>query len=99
MDYAATQAQSLGPLLPPRNQWAIHGMDRLYHQLTEIHSIGTAQLAECARWHRSDANPSPVRFRTARQSPDGMPSATRMAPPPSVEFSPPPNFIAAAMPM
>jgi hypothetical protein len=31
MDYAATQARSLGPLLPPRNQWAIDGLDRLYH--------------------------------------------------------------------
>jgi hypothetical protein len=86
MDYAATQARSLGPMLPPRNQLAIDEVDRLYCQLTEIHTISVAQLAKCARWCRSDANASPVRFRTDRWSPDGTPSATRMAPPPPVNF-------------
>jgi hypothetical protein len=42
MDYTASQARSLGPLLPPRNQWAIDEVDRLYRQLTEIHAIGAA---------------------------------------------------------
>jgi hypothetical protein len=40
MDFTATQAQSLGPLLPPRNQWAINEVDRLYRQLAEIHTSG-----------------------------------------------------------
>jgi hypothetical protein len=64
MDYAATQARSLGLLLPPHNQWAIYEVDRLYRQLTEINTIGATQLAECTRWRRSDANPSRIRFRT-----------------------------------
>jgi hypothetical protein len=38
MDYAATQAWSLGPLLPPHNQWVIDEVDRLYCQLTKIHA-------------------------------------------------------------
>jgi hypothetical protein len=42
MDYTASQARSLGPLLPPRNQWGIDEVDRLYRQLTEIHAIGAA---------------------------------------------------------
>jgi hypothetical protein len=77
MDYAATQAWSLGPLLPPHNQWAIDKVDWLYCQLTEIHEIGAAQLAKCAWWSHSDTNPSPIRFRTNRRSPNGMPSSTR----------------------
>jgi hypothetical protein len=60
----------------------------LYCQLTKIHAIGAAQLAECALWRCSNSSPSPVRFRTDRRSLDGMPSATRMAPPPPVDFSP-----------
>jgi hypothetical protein len=88
MDYAATQAWSLGPLLPPRNQWAIEEVDRLYRQLAEIHAISVAQLAKCTWWHHSDANPSPIWFRTDRWSPNGMPPTTRMAPLPPVDFSP-----------
>jgi hypothetical protein len=42
IDYATTQARSIGPLLPPRNQWAIDEVDRFYRQLTEILTIGTA---------------------------------------------------------
>jgi hypothetical protein len=34
------------------------GMDKLYLQMAEIHTITTAQLAECVRWHRSDSTPS-----------------------------------------
>jgi hypothetical protein len=63
MDYATTQPRSLGPLLPPHKQWAIDEVDKLYLQLTEIHAISAAQLAECTRWHCSDANPIPVWFR------------------------------------
>jgi hypothetical protein len=64
MDYTTTKAWSLGPLLPPHNQWGIDEVNRLYYQFTEIHSIGTAQLEECARWRCSDANPRLIRFRT-----------------------------------
>jgi hypothetical protein len=32
-------------------------VDKLYHQLVEIHAIATAQLAECTRWRRSDSTP------------------------------------------
>jgi hypothetical protein len=88
MDYAATQAQSLGPLLPPRNQSAIDEVDRLYHQVADIKTIGATQLAECARWRHLNTNPSLVRFKIDRRSPDGMPSAIQTAPPPSVDFSP-----------
>jgi hypothetical protein len=41
-------------------------LDRLYHQLAEIHAIGATQLAECARWCRSDSTHSPVRPKTDR---------------------------------
>jgi hypothetical protein len=29
-------------------------VDKMYHQLAEIHAIVAMQLAECARWHQSD---------------------------------------------
>jgi hypothetical protein len=41
------------------------GVDKLYHQLAEIHIIATIQLAECALLHRSDPTPSPVWVGTA----------------------------------
>jgi hypothetical protein len=28
-----------------------NGVDKMYHQLAEIHAISAMQLAECARWH------------------------------------------------
>jgi hypothetical protein len=59
----------------------ISEVDRLYRQLMEIHAIGATQLAECARWHRSDPTPSPVQARTSRLGTDGMPYATMTAPP------------------
>jgi hypothetical protein len=40
----------------------IDGVDKMYHQLTEIHAIATVQLAECVHWHRS--NPTPNRAHT-----------------------------------
>jgi hypothetical protein len=38
-------------------------VDKLYHQLVEIHAIAAAQLVECAHWRRSDlaSNPIPAR--------------------------------------
>jgi hypothetical protein len=101
MDYATTQAWSEGVISTPYRQWdlaeAIHfsplptvdEMDRLYRQLAEIHTIGAAQLAECAHWSRYDSTPSPIRVRTSRQGHDETPSATWMAPPPPTNFSPP----------
>jgi hypothetical protein len=59
MDYATTQAQSEGVISTPCHRWdlveAIHfsppptidEMDRLYHQMVEIHAIGATQLVEC----------------------------------------------------
>jgi hypothetical protein len=37
------------------------GLDKMYHQLAEIHAITAVQLTECARWHRSNQTPIPVR--------------------------------------
>jgi hypothetical protein len=36
------------------------GMDKMYHQLAEIHAIAAAQLAECACWCRSNRTSSLV---------------------------------------
>jgi hypothetical protein len=38
-----TKHRSASPLL------TADGVDRMYHQLSKIHTIATAQLAECAR--------------------------------------------------
>jgi hypothetical protein len=42
------------------------GVDKMYHQLAEIHAIAAAQLATCAHWCRSDSSPSQVRAGTGR---------------------------------
>jgi hypothetical protein len=65
-----------------------NGVDKLYHQLAEIHAITIAQLAECTRWSRSDSTPSPIRVGTSRQGPDKMPSMTSGAPSPPTDFFP-----------
>jgi hypothetical protein len=46
-----------------------------------IHTIDAAQLAECARWCRSNSTHSPARARTDWQGPDETPSATTTPPP------------------
>jgi hypothetical protein len=51
----------LNALPPPSTD----GVDRLYCQLAEIHTIIAAQLAEYARWHRSDPTSSPVHARAS----------------------------------
>jgi hypothetical protein len=63
-------------------------VDNLYPQLMEIHAIGTAQLAECTCWRRSDSTPSLARAKIGWQGPNGTPSVTKMALPPSIDFSP-----------
>jgi hypothetical protein len=55
-------------------------VDKMYHQLVEIHTITTAQLAECGHWCRSDSTPSKVRASTSRPRPIVMPSMIRLAP-------------------
>jgi hypothetical protein len=76
MDYAATRAPSEGALLPPNRwdlaeatvamamvsspSLTADEVERLYRQLTKIHAINAAQLAECACWRRSDSTPSLV---------------------------------------
>jgi hypothetical protein len=37
------------------------GVDKMYHQLAETHTIIVAQLAECEHWRLIDATPSPTR--------------------------------------
>jgi hypothetical protein len=34
------------------------GVDKIYHELVEIHAIATVQLAECARWRWSNLTPN-----------------------------------------
>jgi hypothetical protein len=64
MDYAVTRVRTGGALLSPRSRWglvdttvfspAAKEVFRLYRHLEEVFAIATAQLEECARWHRSD---------------------------------------------
>jgi gamma-glutamylcysteine synthetase len=70
VDFTATQAQAkrattvkiLSALPPP----TADGVDRMYCQLTEIHTIIAVHLAECACWHQSNPTSCPVRARTGR---------------------------------
>jgi hypothetical protein len=47
----AAMATPLNVLPPPSTD----GVDRLYHQLAEIHAIAIVRLVECTRWHCSDS--------------------------------------------
>jgi hypothetical protein len=74
IDYALVQGWGKGeaPTASSEGGWAAanalnaspphttDGMDKLYYQLAEIHTIATAQLAESAHWHHSDSTPSLV---------------------------------------
>jgi hypothetical protein len=80
----ATKAKAVSISPPP----TADEVDRLYRQLAEIHAISAAQLAECTHWCRFASTSSPVWARTGRQGSDEMLSTTRMALPPSTEFSP-----------
>jgi hypothetical protein len=55
-------AKALNASHPP----TIDGVDKLYHQLAEIHAIADAQLAECTHWRRSDSTPKLILARTGR---------------------------------
>jgi hypothetical protein len=51
---AATKPPSTSPPLTANR------VDKMYHQLAEIHAIAAMQLVEYAHWCRSDSTPSPV---------------------------------------
>jgi hypothetical protein len=65
-------------------------VDKMYHQLAEIHAITAVQLAECARWRQSDPTPSPVRVGTGQQRLTVKPSVARLAPSPLLISCPEP---------
>jgi hypothetical protein len=44
-------------MLPPLT---VDRVDRMYCQLAKIHTIATAQLAECAHWHQTNSTPRSV---------------------------------------
>jgi hypothetical protein len=67
------------------------GVDKMYRQLMEIHAIIIVQLAECARWRRSDPTPTLVRAETDQQRPTTMPSVARLAPSPLLISHPRPR--------
>jgi hypothetical protein len=52
----ATAIKTLSALPSP----TVDGVDKMYRQLVEIHTIATTQLEECARWCRSDSTSSLV---------------------------------------
>jgi hypothetical protein len=62
-------------------------VDKMYHQLLEIHAIATTQQVECSRSLRSDSTSSPFQAGTGRPKPIAMPSTIRSALSPSIVFS------------
>jgi hypothetical protein len=66
----------------------VDGMDGLYCQLVEIHAITAIQLAECARWRRSNRTSNAAYAGAGWQGPAMVPSMTRMVPPLLTDFSP-----------
>jgi hypothetical protein len=81
----AEAAVAKSPSTPP--PLTTDGVDRMYRQLAEIHTIAVEQLAECACWHRIDSTPRSIQAGTSQPRPGAVPSATRLAPSPSVNFS------------
>jgi hypothetical protein len=65
-----------------------HSGPLLYRQLVEIHIIATTQLAECARWCWSNPTPNMAYVGASLRGPAAVPFATKMVPPPSIDFSP-----------
>jgi hypothetical protein len=68
-----------------------NGVDKMYHQLAEVHAIAATQLADCAHRHRSDPTSTSVRVGIGWQKPATIPSALRLA------LSPPTDFSSRAM--
>jgi hypothetical protein len=79
----AIVATPLNALPPPSTD----GVDRLYHQLAEIHAITATKLVECACWCQSALASSPIHARAGWQRPVAEPSTTRTTSPPA-DFSP-----------
>jgi hypothetical protein len=63
------------------------GVDKMYHQLADIHAIAVAQLAEFACWCQSDPPPSLARAGTSQSRPVVTPSMIRLAPSHPTDFS------------
>jgi hypothetical protein len=80
----ATMANPPNVLPPP----LASGVDRLYHQLVDMHDIATTQLAECAHWHRSNPTSNVAHAGADWRGPAVEPSAERMASLPPTDFSP-----------
>jgi hypothetical protein len=82
MEFTAAKPPSASPSL------TADVVDKMYHQLAEIHAIVGAQLPKCTRWHRSDQTPRSIWARAEWWGPDVAPSAMQTAPPPRADFSP-----------
>jgi hypothetical protein len=63
MEFTAAKPLSASPSL------TADVVDKMYHQLAEIHAITAAQLAECARRHQFEPISSPVQAGADRQRP------------------------------
>jgi hypothetical protein len=79
----AIVATPINVLPPPSTD----GVDKLYRQLAEIHTIIAAQLGECTHLHLSDPTFSLVHARAGWRMNIAEPAVSRMASPPS-SFSP-----------
>jgi hypothetical protein len=77
---AAAKPLSTSPLL------TTDGVDKMYRQLAEIHTVAAMQLPECAHWRRSDSTFSSVWAGFDRLRPIVMPSTIRLAPSPPTDF-------------
>jgi hypothetical protein len=60
----------------------------MYRQLAEIDAIIVTQLAECARWCRSNPTSKAAHTGAGWRGLTVEPSMTRMTPPPLTDFSP-----------
>jgi hypothetical protein len=80
----ATMAKPSSASPPP----TADGVDKLYHQLAEIHAITIVQLVECTHWRWSDPTSNLVHTMADWQRHAVEPFAERMAPPPPIDFSP-----------
>jgi hypothetical protein len=92
VDFTSTQAQAkeVAPPAKPLSASPLlttSGVDKMYHQMAEIHAITTIQLVECAHWRRSDSTPSLVWVGIGQQRSTAMPSKARLAPSPPTNFS------------
>jgi hypothetical protein len=78
-------AVAKSPSAPP--PLTADGVDRMYNQLVKIHIIATAQLVECAHWHRADSTSLLAQVETSRPRSGTEPSMIKLAPSPPTDFS------------